>query len=229
MPPLSLRPLRPCDLDDVAAIHCAAFPKNAFTRLGCDAVRRYYAWQLEADHEAYAIAAFAGGAMAGYCFGGIVPSAIGGFLARNRGFIARRLAARPWLIADPLFAGWARKGARFLLASRRTPGRTADAAPAVKRPFDILAIAVHPSFQGYGAGKALMARARRIAAENGFHVMTLFVDPANDRAIGFYQSLGWEKLVKRDGWRGAMELWFDAHERDATCERAVAELPNGQM
>lgn len=34
----------------VAGVHVAAFPSSALTRLGSEAVRRYYLWQIEGPH-----------------------------------------------------------------------------------------------------------------------------------------------------------------------------------
>jgi len=48
-------------LADVAKVHCRAFADAALTRLGCEAVRRYYLWQLEGPHEHW----FRGGRMGG--------------------------------------------------------------------------------------------------------------------------------------------------------------------
>lgn len=68
------------DLPAVAAIHVAAFPDSALTALGVEAVRRYYAWQLDGPHEVFALGVdavqydndgtIANKQLIGYCFAG---------------------------------------------------------------------------------------------------------------------------------------------------------------
>ncbi|MGC1381256.1 MAG: hypothetical protein WA814_09590, partial [Candidatus Baltobacteraceae bacterium] len=96
-----LRPLRPAELPAVAAIHAAAFPESWLTALGPATIERYYDWQLRGPHEAYPFSASLDGRLAGFCFGGIFPTAISGFLRRNRAHLAWRVVARPRLVANP--------------------------------------------------------------------------------------------------------------------------------
>lgn len=58
-PPLDIRPLTVEDLLDVAHIHIQAFPDSALTKLGREAVRRYYEWQIVGPHDALNIGVFA--------------------------------------------------------------------------------------------------------------------------------------------------------------------------
>lgn len=205
---LILRSLLPSDLSAVAAVHAAAFPDSIMTKLGEEAVSRYYLWLLQGPHEMYALGAVLDGELAGFLFGGIAPDAIPGFMRANRAMLARRLALRPWLAADPLFRNRiGRAMLRMLRPYRSAPVTPAQAAR--KRPFDVISVAVDPRAQGGGVGKRLMREAEAVARANGFHVMTLMVHVDNRQAIGFYESLGWQKLRRQGKWQGNMELWFD--------------------
>jgi ribosomal protein S18 acetylase RimI-like enzyme len=205
--PFLLRKLVAGDIDAVATIHCAAFPKSTITRLGKEVVYRYYVWLLEGPHELYAFGATLEHRLVGFCFGGIAPDAIPGFLRQNTGLLFRKLLVRPWLIADPLFRDRLSRGFRTLSRPSSTLQPPVQGAP--KRPFDILSIAVRPELQGTGIGKRLMAETEKTALGNGFHVMTLMVNTDNKQAIDFYVAMGWEKNFMKGVWRGNMEKWFD--------------------
>lgn len=195
------------DIDAIVEIHCAAFPRAALTQLGKEAVGRYYRHLLVEEYEIYAHGARIDGRLAGFCFGGIAPTAMRTFLRQNRGLLWRRLIVRPWLVADPLFRQRVARGFSVLLRRREQPlpERLPDGR---RRPYDILSIAVDPRRQGGGLGKLLMQRAQATARQNGFHVMTLMVNTDNEQAIAFYESLGWKKHFMSGVWRGNMELWF---------------------
>lgn len=212
---LSLRPLSTADVEQIVKIHCAAFPKAALTNLGTEAVTRYYLWQLEGPHdENFAFGVTRDGVLDGFCFGGIHPTAISGFLDKNKTFLAWHIAMRPWLIANPLFRDKVNNGLK--LWKRMTRGsakqKPASPQPQVKRPFDILSIAVHPEAQGLGLGQVMMAEAETVARRAGFHVMSLFVQPDNAQAIRFYEAGGWEKRTQQGVWRGVMEKWLVPRE-----------------
>ena len=73
------------------------------------------------------------------------------------------------------------------------------------RQFGILAIAVHPDFQGLGVGQALMAHAESVARIQQFPQMQLSVAPDNQQAVRFYERLGWQRIVKPGHeWKGDM-------------------------
>jgi len=214
-----LREVAASDLDQVVQVHCAAFPRSAMTKLGKEAIKRYYLWQLIGPYETYTTGAWADSRLMGFCFGGIHPTAISGFLAKNKGFLAWRLLTHPWLVANPVFRDRLTQGLKILTdhTPRRSPPQAA--APA-KRPFDILSIAVHPDAQGQGIGKLLLARAEQQAAQNDFHVMTLFVNVDNEQAIHFYERCSWQRSNHRGVWRGTMVKWLKRDDAQATVEHS---------
>lgn len=228
-----LRPLDVSDLHEVARVHCAAFPTSALTKLGTEAVRRYYLWQLTAPtHETYATGAWLESRLAGFCFGGHQPTMFSGFWAANRGYLLWRLLTHPHLLGNPMFRERLGGAVQALLRTVRrakASQRTASpAAPAVKLPYDILSIAVDPQLQGAGVGKILMVRAEEEARSNGYHAMTLCVRTDNDQAIRFYERLGWECCKQNGAWLGRMEKWLERNapaEQTATHSRGLKAVP----
>jgi ribosomal protein S18 acetylase RimI-like enzyme len=210
-----LRALAPSDLPTVAAIHCAAFPSSWLTKLGNAAVVRYYAWQMEGPHEAYVFGAMVDGKLSGFCFGGVFPTAITGYLRKNWGLLAWRLAIHPPLLRSPLLAERLQRA--FHAFFQPEPKAQPVTGKREKRPFDILSIAVDPGVQRMGLGELMMQRARALASENGFHVMTLMVNPENHQAVRFYEKIGWERALMNGEWRGNMVSWVD---------RTVTQVPS---
>jgi ribosomal protein S18 acetylase RimI-like enzyme len=210
-----LRALGPSDLPTVAAIHCAAFPSSWLTKLGNAAVVRYYAWQMEGPHEAYVFGATIDGKLSGFCFGGIFPTAIAGYVRRNWALLAWRLLIHPSLLRSPLLAERLQRAFRALFQSG--PKARPATGSSAKRPFDILSIAVDPGVQRMGLGQLMMERARALAGEHGFHVMTLMVNTENQQAVRFYEKIGWERALMNGEWRGNMIYWVD---------RTVTQVPS---
>jgi ribosomal protein S18 acetylase RimI-like enzyme len=206
---LDVRALHTGDLHTVATLHDAAFPNSALSRLGTEAVRRYYLWLLEGPHQATNLGAFDNGVLVGFMFGGLFNGALTGFLQRNRGYLARRVLTHPWLVATPLFRDRVALTLRLLM-HRRSKTATPVAAPS-GRNFGILAIAVRPGSQGTGVGKALMTRTEVIARADGFEQMQLSVARTNEQAIRFYEARGWSKVRdSANAWTGAMTRHLNA-------------------
>lgn len=190
------------DLADIARVHVAAFPKSALTRLGSEAVRRYYLWQLEGPHEHWFRGAWVGDRLVGFCVSGVSRGALGGFLQANRAFLALQLLVRPWLWGSPLVLD------RLKVALRSLGGiRKRLASQVVRssfRSWGILSIAVLPECRGNGTARALMEDAEAEAKRRGFRHMHLTVDVKNERAIRFYEKLGWKKVLESGEWKGTM-------------------------
>ena len=119
--PLLLRSLAVAtDLDAVAAVHCAAFPKSILTKIGREAVYRYYAWLMEGPHEMYTVGAIIENKLVGFFFGGIAPLAVPGFLRQNRALLARRFLLRPGLLPIRYSATYSIAGCERLIGARTT-------------------------------------------------------------------------------------------------------------
>lgn len=183
-----VRPLTAHDLDDVARIHLAAFPESLLSRLGGEAARRYYAWQLLGPHDVTAHGARIGPDLVGFCFGGVFRGAMSGFLRKNRGYLVLRVLGRPGLLAEVFRS---QRIGRIVANSFRVRARGPAATEPAPSAFGILAIAVEPGRQGLGIGQALMQAAETAAVTQRFTRMELTVRPDNERARRFYESQGW--------------------------------------
>lgn len=204
---MTVRPIIQHELACAAQIHCLAFPDSALTKLGTEAVRRYYHWLLSGPHDSVCLGAFNGSDMLGFCFGGIFRGALSGYVRANRLFLARRVVTRPWMLANPIFRERLELGMRVLRWNRK-PKPAVSPAPSAEpraRSFGILSIAVHPERQGSGVGRLLMAESERIALARGFRQMNLSVHPTNTQAIRFYEGLGWERVTQDGVWTGQMK------------------------
>lgn len=193
-------------LPQIVEVHIKSFPRSAMTRLGPTTVRRYYEWQFIGPHQAHYLGAWVSEKLGGFCFCGIFRGALGGFLARNRWFLALQVLGRPRLWADPKIR-LAVAFALRLLKYRSRPAAVSSPTPAekVQGHFGILSIAVAPDFRRLGLGARLMDEAERIARLRDFQAMGLTVEPDNETAIRFYEKLGWARVLENGSWRGSMQ------------------------
>ena len=79
----------------VAEIHIKAFPEGALTRLGKEAVRRYYKWQLTGPHDHHFIGAFDAGCLKAFAVGGKSRGALSGFVRQEKYFLAGKMLLNP--------------------------------------------------------------------------------------------------------------------------------------
>jgi len=209
---LAIRPINDNDLLEVTRIHLAAFPQSALTKLGAEAVRRYYHWQLHGPHDCYAIAAFDKEQMLGFCFAGVFHGALGGFLQKNKKFLFCRVLLRPWLLFNEIFRDRLKTAFRSLriFPSKKKMTKNSNPMNPVKS-FSILSIAVDPTIQTKGVGKALMKAAEEEAVRRGYERMHLTVHPSNTKAVQFYLKVGWIKN-DADPWAGGMYKFLSAGE-----------------
>jgi ribosomal protein S18 acetylase RimI-like enzyme len=195
-------PVRPEDLKSVAEIHLRAFAESALTRLGLEAVRRYYEWQLTGPHDHEFVGVWHEHDLVAYAVGGVSRGAMSGFVRRNAGFLARRVLMQPWLVCKSRFRGRLKVGLRSL--SRERPSPPSAWAHSAGRSFGVLAIAVAPAGQGQGLGKLLMNHLESVAKAGGYDRMHLTVGADNAGAIAFYERLGWTKAMNGGHWGGGM-------------------------
>lgn len=197
--------VEPGQLRAVAVVHSRAFPDSALTRLGLEAVRRYYEWQLHGPHDHQFIAVMDGENLLGFAVGGKSRGALAGFVNRNKLFLVGRIMLNPRLVFSV-------RGRRAVFSALKVIGRLG--AQRKKRPapktetegsFGILAIAVNPACQGKGIGRQLMEGSERSARGRQFKRMHLTVGVNNTQAIRFYEKLGWTKAGGSGDWSGFME------------------------
>ena len=196
--------LSQADLPEIVRVHIASFPSSASTRLGAEAVRRYYEWQFLAPHDAHFLGGWVNGQLEGYCFCGTFRGAFAGFVARNRWFLVWQLFIRPRL--------WKHEEVRSAIfnavrrfVQRALPSESAAGSQPQSQRFGILSIAVSPRCRSLGLGTLLMNEAERTARLRGVHVMGLTVNPSNGTAVRFYERLGWVRVSPNGLWSGRME------------------------
>jgi len=190
------------DLEQVANIHLNAFPQAALTRLGREAIRRYYEWQLIGPHNCLALGAFANDSMVGFCFAGTFRGSFTGFIRKNKNFLIFRVITHPWLLLNSLFINRVRLAVKSLWKRKvSSPSDTVKKEPS----FGILAIAVDPDFQGNNFGYLLLSKSEKYSSLSGYTKMHLTVHPDNSNAVKFYIRNGWKKIPSDHNWTGRME------------------------
>lgn len=193
------------DCAKVAQIHIRAFPDSSLTKLGIEAVRRYYVSQMDEDNDCLAIGAFQNNSMIGFVYAGIFHGVLTGFLRNNRWYLFSRVLTHPWLVLNPMFRD------AIKLALRKLQQKEHPPAPVIisRQNFVILSIAVDPEMQQKGIGQALLDYAENEAAKRGFMRMVLTVNPVNAKAIRFYEKNKWVKTSFQSGKNIEMtkQLW----------------------
>ena len=202
---VTLREITYQDLPAVVNVHLDSFPRSALSRLGPSIVERYYRWQLEGPHKkVLAVGAFLDGRCVGYSFSGDFNGSTSGFIRRNRNYLAGMILLRPWLLFNPLFLDRLRSGLTLLTLSKRKKESVTQRAESKPRSYGILSIAVAPKFQKLGIGEVMMLDAEREAVGCNFPQMHLTVSPENEKAVRFYERLGWTRREENGNWRGSM-------------------------
>lgn len=199
---IQLRDLSHRDLPAVAGVHMAAYPDNLLSRLGIEAVRRYYEWLLYGPHDMAARGCELDGSLAGFAFGGVFRGATAGYLRRNRGFLAWRLLSHPWLVGRKDVRERFASDLRWLGGKPAVPAATAI--PTTQRPYELLAIGVLPQARQTGLARALVEDAETIARSNNYARIAATVEAGSPDAVEFYEQFGWEKVIQNGRWMGVM-------------------------
>ena len=199
----SIRTLSVEDLSEVAQIHIAAFPDSALSALGDRTIWRYYHWLLTGPHDAFMIGIWDKDSLEGFSFGGVFRGALTGFIKKNKWYLISQVLLRPWIVFKFQEAV---DMSLMILRFRpfRKPKKNIITKPSLVKPipsFGILAIAVHPEYQGKGLGKKMLNKSEKNALERNFTMMNLTVHQENKQAVDFYKKNGWEQ------WMGNNEVW----------------------
>jgi ribosomal protein S18 acetylase RimI-like enzyme len=213
---MTIQRLRRDDLPHVARVHCAAFPQAAISRLGQEAVRRYYEALMNGPHETVGLAAFeADGELRGFCFVGVRHEAESAYLRQNLVFVLGRIARKPWLLLDSFFFNRLLSGVRLLLPRReRRPAHVAMPvdSPPPRPSYGIQVIMIDPAHQRKGYGKRLMEAAEQFAATRGHDYIELSVFTDNAKAISFYEKTGWKRKIRNERWDGLMSKQLESQK-----------------
>jgi ribosomal protein S18 acetylase RimI-like enzyme len=198
---IELRRVQEGELGMVAGTHRAAFPDSPLSRLGAGAVARFYLSQLRGPHQPIVLGAFGSGRCLGVIIAGDTRHAMRLFLCENRFFLTRQVLMRPGLLWDRLVR--ARVG-YAVRAWFHPPVASSNRQSPTNSSFRILSIGVIPEARGSGVAKKLMSEVERLALDSGVAEMGLTVGVDNDRAIRFYEGMGWERILIGGRWRGLM-------------------------
>jgi len=174
---LIIRPMKSEDLARVVKVHVTAFPGFFLSFLGPRFLSLFYGEAILLGE--IALVADLRGEVVGLVMGSTRPGRFFRDLLRRR-LLAFALASAPAVLRRPSVA---LRVARALLK----PG----AAAKVEGTSTLMSIAVDPSVQGVGAGKALVLGFIDEAARRGAVRVDLTTDKeGNDRTNSFYRSLG---------------------------------------
>lgn len=181
------------DVDAMAELHARVFPDSILTRLGLDALSRYYRWQVEGPHEVEAFGVADGDGLLGLVVGGRFRGSMIGFIRLHAVFLAGRVVRAPGLVMEGRGRRAIRSGLRLLVRPwARTRVERPERVP--EQSFGLLLVAVDPEAQRSGLGRVLLEEAEHRAARAGFRRLHLTLDPTNWGAMAFYTELGWQRL-----------------------------------
>lgn len=178
-------------LDELVAVHEAAFPDSQLGSLGREAVARNYRWQFTGPHDLTALGATVDGRLVGFVLGGRFRGSTSGFVRANRWFLAGRVLRHPRLVLSG--AGRRVSSVALQLLVRRAGSTPEQPQRVPEGSFGILVIAVDPSAHRTGVGSALLDAAEAAARAGGFERLHLTLHPGNVAALAFYDDHGWAR------------------------------------
>jgi ribosomal protein S18 acetylase RimI-like enzyme len=199
---IDVRPMQRSDLAVVVAIHRTAFPNFFLSFLGPRFLHVFYGFVAD---EGIALVALDDGQLAGFVAG--VPD--------SRSFYRRLLRHRVAQIALAILPVVLRRPSTLGRVVRRARQRTSAGGDEASGA-ELMSLAVDPSRQHSGIGRALIAAFAERVAIAGVGRLWLTTDAAeNDRVIRFYESQGfqrWRDFTTAEG-RALVELTRSAEPR----------------
>lgn len=213
---VQIRPVEDRDIAALASVHARSFESSGFTALGQRALEDYYAWQIAHSRGLGAVVAEQNNNVIGFCMVGGDFGTLAEFLRSHPTTFAMAALRRPQLLFDarafrivPYF--WRRLAKRYRPAAQRKRSEML-----LQSSYGVQAIAVVPEARKLGVGKKLMDWADEEAIRRGFRYIYLSVDTSNERAIHFYEGLGWVRVTKGDYWNGHMKKDLSGDARAAS-------------
>jgi len=177
---LVIREIRREDIGDIVAVHMEAFPDFFLTFLGASFLKEFYRSFIHDDSGVGYVAVGDGGHIQGVVVGPMNPQ---GYFKRllKRRFWAFCLASAGALLKKPSVAKRLFRAVFYRGGSPPGPTRAL-----------LSSIAVSPTAQGRGIGKALMLRWMQEAKARGAGGCFLTTDALNNEAVNvLYRKLGW--------------------------------------
>lgn len=205
---LIIRDITEEDLQQVASIHQKAFPGSFLSRISQQTIIKYYKWHMRAPNDCHAVGGYDGGRLLGFCFAGTFRNAEYYFIIENWLFFLKFFIGHPAAFFSREIFIRLKKVSTYLneyIFKNKKQQRQGASCRSAR--FGILSIAVDPSEQRTGVGKALMESAEEAARQRGFKKMTLSVNPENQQAVVFYEKNGWiqTKFQNGENWQGTMQ------------------------
>jgi len=199
-------------LGQVAEIHRKAFPESFLSLLDKKTIIKYYDWQMTPPNICYAFGVSNNdNQLIGFCFAGSLRNAKIYFIQDNFIFIAAYFLRHPRLLFNHTLLshlGHFLKNLKDHLIQGKWR-RTKEQQVRSDR-FGILSVAVDHGFQRIGIGELLMNHTEQYAIKNGYQKIELSVHPENQKAVSFYDKLGWKKVLydREKPWQGYMKKRF---------------------
>ncbi len=201
------------NLKEIAACHCAAFPKSFSSALGLAYVEKMLEWYI-ADESAFLFYLREDDRCIGYC-GGMIRSTPGMGSASSMTQYSFNQAIqsfliRPWLIFHPELRAkylFVLKNLWYKIIGKAKKGNESTSRndePSFKPYVALVVIGVRGELQGKGYGSVLLKAFEKRAIELGYFKMLLTVLSNNFKAIKSYERNGW-RVTKTNEKSTSME------------------------
>ncbi len=192
------------DLEEIAKLHCACFPRSLSTALGKNYCKKMLSWYIESPN-AFMYFIQIGPNLAGYC-GGIINNekqmigSASSMIQHSLAEAKRAIILRPWLVLHKEFRN------KFSLVMKNIFRRKlfkkgeiiSEIAQDNKESTGLVVIGVHPNFRGQGVAGDLLNQFELHTLKLEMKKMVLSVNSNNSTAINSYIKAGW-KIINRSG------------------------------
>ena len=169
------------DIEAIVRVHEAAFPDFFLTKLGTSFLRLYYNSVMN-HKDGVLLACKMDGIIIGLCAGTVLSAGFNSKLIKAN-IIKFGIESMKILFTKP----------KALIHLIKNMSKEDSSAGDDGNYAELLSIAVDPKVQRSGAGKAMLLELEKLIKEKGGERLSLTTDyEDNEKAIGFYKSLGYE-------------------------------------
>lgn len=169
------------DIEAIVRVHEAAFPDFFLTKLGTSFLRLYYNSVMN-HKDGVLLACKMDGIIIGLCAGTVLSAGFNSKLIKAN-IIKFGIESMKILFTKP----------KALIHLIKNMSKEDSSAGDDGNYAELLSIAVDPKVQRSGAGKAMLLELEKVIKEKGGERLSLTTDyEDNEKAIGFYKSLGYE-------------------------------------
>lgn len=169
------------DIEAIVRVHEAAFPDFFLTKLGTSFLRLYYNSVMN-HKDGVLLACKMDGILIGLCAGTVLSAGFNSKLIKAN-IIKFGIESMKILFTKP----------KALIHLIKNMSKEDSSAGDDGNYAELLSIAVDPKVQRSGAGKAMLLELEKLIKEKGGERLSLTTDyEDNEKAIGFYKSLGYE-------------------------------------